>query len=376
MYEDFDVPLLVEGIEGLKKLKLTFFPIPYFFPRVLFNMDSIPLPRIMHIFGTPGSLKSTFAAEICRWFAQKQKQAVILDTEGKAAFLAYQGLLGQYMEHVQWYTVTALDNWVEYLLNYLQNVQKQLEKGKRFSPHVIVIDSVLGSNTIQTTTTMTRLGGAQNRFAAEAKNISDFLRSFVSRLNDVPLLLIFINHKKERPDRTGIRIIETPLGGKAIRTYSGFEFDLTKIRGDVYAGGYSECDLNIRVEKNSFGPENLEITIPVIFDRGQVVFDWHSALVYWLESLSTQYIKFKITSEIEQKIRSLFDVSVRSGGRKGKLYYCDSIGITSDKAMPASELGKYIEENCKKEVDLLERVLGIHKFVNEEESKNVENFQH
>ena len=344
--------------------------IPYFFPKLLFRLSCLPLGRIFHIIGEQASFKSTFAAELARWHLMGKGKAFFIDTEGKTAHHIYQSLLGNaFAESFIVRSVTSLDSWMRVIVSCVEKIEQLLEKGGTIGPLALIIDSVAGTNSLQSLIEMKdKEHYCVDRFSREAKYISDFLRTISSRLSRLPMSLIFVNHKKVRIGQNFVPVKAT-LGGSEIRFYSSFELDLVKAKGDVYLDGTSDYRLSIMVEKNSYGASGIGISVPVVFNKEGVKFNWHAALVEWLESLSTDWVKAKKSSDLEAKIKNIFDVSVRSGGRKGKLYYCDSIGITSDKAMPSEELGLFIEQNCKEELKLLQKILAIPDFDSSETSE-------
>ena len=346
-----------------------FIDIPYFFPKLLFRIKRLPLGKIFHIIGEQASLKSTFAAEVARWHLMAGGSAFFIDTEGKDARHIYKKLLKDIDQNsYRVMNVKYLEDWLKIIGYAVIRMEEAKEKGHKINPTVFVIDSVLGANSIQTLMEMkSRDNYCMDRFSKEAKYISDTLRTLVSRLSKLPITLIFVNHKKLRIGHNMVPIKAT-LGGSEIKFYSSFELDLSKSKGEIYLDGTSEYMLTISVEKNSFGPEKIAISVPVTFDREGVKFEWYVALVEWLTTLSSDFVRAKRSNDIDQGIRSIFDISVRSGGRRGKLYYCDSIGITSDKAMPPDELGKLIEEEHKDRLAALERILSISSLENNENS--------
>jgi len=342
------------GASVARKVKIPFLM------RILLNLEALPLGRVIQIMGPQASLKSTFAAEIVRWHLCEGGRAAFFETEGKPAAFVYMCLIETFgKEVVRICRVKRMEKWMQEISKQIRKGEELLEQGVNLPPMVFVVDSVLGCNSMQTISDVDERGYPSERFASESRRITDFLRSYSSRIADLPLTLIMVNHVKLRP--TGFTIQKATVGGVDLRYRATFELELKREKSTSYLGGPCENLLTISVEKNSFGPDVTSISVPVIFDNRdrKIYFDWYSPLTRWLCDLRTDYVKPKPAPSVLEQIRGLFGISVRSGGPKGKLYYCESIGIEKENALPAHEFGKFLEENCQDKLAVLSEIIGI-----------------
>lgn len=315
------------------------FPLPSFSAWLLFGGDGFPFGHIIHIYGDEGSLKTTLAMEFGRIIAEIDGEILFLETEGRANESLYDKILKEKRDRLHVYSCNYLEEWTSIITEV---VKRGPEK-----PLCLIVDSLLGCNTRNTSDFLLSKGVLEPRFSQEARTIADFLRTIKAPLSKLPICWIITNHAKYRP--TGYTVHKTCLGGNEVRFHATVQFDLTKQSRDISPGSRCIYFLRIRASKNTFGPE-LTITVPVYFDE-VVHFGWHAATTYILYSPKTE-IDPEPKSSIVSEIQKLIPITSRHGGRKGELFSCDALSIQN---VTAEELGQCIMQQN----ELLDRLCNL-----------------
>lgn len=309
------------------------FPLPSLSTNILFGFSGFPFGHIIHLYGEEGSLKTTTAVEICRWILRINGDAVYIDTEGRVNKDLFRYILGDFYDRFHIYSCASMDEWMVLVTEIL--------KEKPTKPLCIVVDSIFGSNLAATRDNLFERGPLGFRYAAEARELSDFLRSTRAYMAMLPCCWVLVNHMKLRSSGYGNTLVETCPGGNEIRYHSTLSLRLSKGTTAANPGGKKTQTLYLKATKNTYRSEVM-VSVPVFYeaDVDRVFYGWHSATTYILSSPKTE-IKPEPKASLVKQVNELVPIDIRRGGRKGDLYSCHKLGLVD---LTAEEFGSKIME--------------------------------
>jgi len=316
--------------------------LPALILRVLFQNEGLILGKIVHIVGKEATFKSTLALEITRWHLEYNGYGITLHTESRLNDTVIDGVLGTYKDRHTAIICDTLEEWQAILMD----ASKKLGESQQLA--CFTVDSVMGVSSEKTISEVTKEGFASAKFAHEANLIASYLRVFNAKLYDRPHTVCIINHRKFRPNMNSYGPPEkASLGGNEIKFCASYEIETTASESAKQVlGPVTVYDMGLKLDKNTFGQEGVQIRVPVRFinasDGTQVIFDWHAATTYMLSKANV--VRPAPSSTILKRLGEIITVSVRRGGPKGDLFYSEQLGIQPINAVSATEFGMALEE--------------------------------
>jgi hypothetical protein len=167
----------------------------------------------------------------------------------------------------------------------------------------LIVDSVMGKLTFESTKNIEDKGFAGRKHPDEALSITNFLKSFADKLTDYPFILFLVNHLKMKKIEGTNATERIKTGGELIGFQESIELECKKL-GDIHhinpdksasidAGGNR---LSIKCFKNSFGQTNREMHVDFRWEDKVIddtvyqhsYFDWAGALVNILIDYQTK----------------------------------------------------------------------------------------
>jgi len=289
-------------------------PIPFALEWLL-QSTVMPLGRIVQIVGKTGSNKSSLAIEFIRLMRMWEGVGYMFENESRFnAELALSilghpaGSLDEVLGHIPCENMndwqTKLQKVVEALIAKMQIKSKtNLKPLGCIYPVGLIVDSVMGKLTFESTKNIEDKGFAGRKHPDEALSITNFLKSFADKLTDYPFILFLVNHLKMKKIEGTNATERIKTGGELIGFQESIELECKKL-GDIHninpnkeasidAGGNR---LSIKCFKNSFGQTNRELQVDfrwedkiindVVYQHSY--FDWAGALVNILIDYQTK----------------------------------------------------------------------------------------
>jgi RecA/RadA recombinase len=274
-----------------------------------------PFEKFLQIYGPSGIGKSGLTFEFMRMIRRL-------------------GGIGNYLEHetkfngdwaastMGWERADSLgvkqcdspEEWQAMLLLCIQKIQNIMEpktKGTRGSgrtwPWLGIIDSLTAKLSKESQDKIAAAGFAGRGHPVEALSITRYLQGSAHRLRGWPFLVITVNHEKLKKDERGMPD-NTRAGGKHVDFQGSFQLALRRI-GKINYKDHSGNKMQIKVDKNSYGPDNRKIVVDVLWwdtlldldtmrpatpesenvEMRQVTrWDWHGATVRMIVNMDGQ----------------------------------------------------------------------------------------
>lgn len=293
-------------------------PLPALSTRMLFGMTVLPFERVIQVIGEEGSCKSTFLAELARWFITYGGLAAIVETENKD-IPAMRNAIGQqdaqYIRRVRVLPANSQGEWMERVMFLAREwttqcggrlaAQKPSKQTSRFPgleeedaaavkprraawtvPLLLGVDSLTAVNADETNAGIITTGRPRRQFAVEANYLKSFMGVMPSITRGKPIVIVATNHMKPRLDDYGNQVLHTP-GGKSMKFMESLE--VVMYRGsDIREAKRGGVELRIGVRKSSTGarPANMPVRLywetrvcedakPRLF----AMFDWYAASI-------------------------------------------------------------------------------------------------
>ena len=329
------------------------FPLAY-----LFGINVFPLGKIVGIAGHPASLKSTLGFSLMRLVRDYNGEARLMECEGGKYSIPLMGsLMGP--DYGDWFKIsecTDIDEAQDWITKLLDLMSKHNVADEILG---VMIDSLTGSITKESSEKISKEGHAGREFPIEALSWSKYFKKLSASLLGWPVAFIFINHIKEKPsERQGLPSQEYTPGGAAqdfhsavfiymkaekktkelvtweVGTPGNPEDPVQKIRRTTTIQG-----LHLKTHKNSLGVKNRTLSLECHYyydeeNNLHTYFDWDGALsnLVALHQDTTGYIKG--VEGASGKLSELLHVSVNSNR-----YSCSALGVSG---VMAHTLGKAI----------------------------------
>lgn len=335
------------------------FPLSAFALQLLFQNTGFPYGKIFHIVGDEASFKTTFSLMLAKLHIDLGGFAFVFDTETRPVPDIHKGIFGEnYAERFTAVPCKTLEQWESALYYTTKQFKSYQDETKSPIPLCLIVDSLLGCNSKSTIEQLDKSGYLDTRWAVEARSISDYLRSYTQSLLGSFTTVCLVNHRKYRvAPGPYAHVQKTSLGGNEIRYYSGVELELSRKGEKPVLGPVKTYEIALETYKNTYGSQRISIHCPICFtyenEKLQIEFDWDTATVW---ALMDYEVKPKLPKSQQRKVVEICKIESRMAGVKGEVFWCEQLGITREKALPAKELGKLINSNT----ELLEKLYPIY----------------
>ena len=366
------------------------FPIQY-----LLDAEVLQLGIVIEVDGEAESCKTMFMYENAKWIMDAGGWSEMVLTESKISIDLQKSIMGYHkvadlsfkyeeaddLEHMQKLTLAAIENAKDKV--NMNNPTTGKPVGTAF-PFMVGIDSIMGTNSVESNKKIDDSGSAGRSFPIEALQLNKFMKKVASSLQTFPFNLLLINHRKvaKKDESNPYKPREfSKAGGKAIQFQETYEFILEgkkrSSRPDLLPNGGFEVHeriIHIRNGKNSSGTNFREIDVRVSWrdiemdipqpdgttrkELKQVTqWHWNEATTYLLWA----YFQKKHKTQKEDKAHRAKFSQVLHIGRVTKPregFWSKHLGMTAEDAVNATKFGKMINENPDI-IDALRRRLGF-----------------
>jgi len=373
--------------------KLAGLPIPFAFEYLL-DLNVLPMGVVLHIYGEKDNNKTTFFWEISRICQSFGGWPELFLTEGKYSprlisavivYLEENPLLQRFVhEH------DNMQEWQAALLTTIKNQRLSFQKGDpssgvspgAYSPMCYGIDSLTGQLLKSTGDKMETEGAAEREFAIEAGALTKFLKKLATEMQNMPAVVVAINHMKVTPpEKMYQQAKKRTIGGNQIKFQATYELELdqgpqiqyldTDSTHGLYVKGY---DILITADKNSLGEKRRQILVPYRWhyetsrwgERIQrASFDWDASLAFVLwsqtqhKSLKSDKQKSALIGRMDQIIH--FRTTSSAEFHQGTQFYSKTLGISKDRPVSATEFGRQIQADPEL-VEKLRDAFGIKRY--------------
>lgn len=349
--------------------RLFVLPVPSLAFRYLLQNEGLLLGRFYQFVGQEASFKSTLLAEVMRWHRTCGGFGILAEAEAKPTPELRNAILRWDVNAIKVEDCDSLEKWQQMMYWYRASLVKRFSAANgpgRTIPVCFGVDSLAGRMSIKTMEKIDKRGHAAAHFATEANLIKEFLQTFPQKLTKWPFTLVCINHLKPAVDENGRPKRNVPCGW-AVKFHKSVEIDLSRVGRMEETKDYKQAYIAMQTFKNAYGADRIRIMVPLKLWyqndapaeetepiwRLHAAFQWHTATVELLaEGLGlSQAAQPKFLS----KIKEVLHIRDKSGGSRGKLYWCTRLGVSEQEACPAEELGALIENDLK----LLEELYSV-----------------
>ena len=286
-------------------------PLPHLMLEYLFGLNVLPYPALIEMAGPPGSCKSAFLQYLLGVYAKQDFSAAMIETEGKMSSTLLESILGDEAEKVfimpgplaqeEWQTelLQMLKQYRKFYAQSLKDYQKSKGKSPLMSPMLIGLDSLGGSPSNDSMTTVDKEGSAGRSFPIEALKNKRFFEQVPTRLRDLPLTMIYTNH--EKPEGMGEAKTFGPPGPKEHKSKGGITpaffcgirlFFEQASKPQSQKKGTWQQNLSIEVGKNSFNQKGTKLILTMEWEKTvdkesnkelqEIRFLWGKALARYL----------------------------------------------------------------------------------------------
>ena len=312
--------------------------IPHLCLMWLTDSNVFPLSKLIGCAGVFGSCKSAFTYQLMSWFIDGGGIAVLTETEEKASATLMAGMMGDNIKRVIYSHASTAEMWQRGVSNAIMSLRAN--DPKREYPVLLVVDSLTGNPTEETSGKIDKEGYAQGRQITDhANSISLFLKKWATSLTGWPITFMWTNHLKENLKSMIPGSMRKP-GGSSQDFHAALDIWFKKI-GNLETADRTGSHLELRVNKNSFGISHrkLPVDFGVWWEKGEgeervfkASFDWFGATANLLS---------------EPVAAKMISISVKKKTTKGvgTSYWCDDIGVDEENALSGHDFGKLIDTN-------------------------------
>lgn len=329
-------------------------PLPHFSLMYLFDSTVLALGKIYGIAGPSQSQKSSLGFEILSWIFRAGGGGRLVECEGqKYSPSLIRSLMGDYAD------MLILDrcDTTDQAQNFITDSIKVLRKiGKRETLFGLMLDSLAGVETEAASAKVEKEGfSAARSYPETALTYTKYFKWLGGATADLPLIFLFINHRKEVPSSMpGLPPTQSTPGGKAQRfhtstylwvdrTSRGKTRQTRLVDGQKVVLPQEIRPLKIKCDKNSLGIEGRVIHVDFWWYRDTAnvqhsFFDWADATANLLvEHQDTRGVVNPGPEGRYAKLGEVYDVS-ESGG----LFSSKALGL---KGVEGHELGDHVARN-------------------------------
>lgn len=330
-------------------------PLPSFSLMYLFDLDVLPVGRVIGLAGKPASQKSSLGFEFASWIIKAEGEAKLVEAEGgKYSPTLLRSIVGKegYEQHFIIGRSDSTEQTQSQMSATLDLYEANEDEGDK-ALSALLVDSMTGVTAESLMEKHRTDGFASASVAVLAKGWTDYLRTFSARLSGWPITAIIVNHLKDKVSTTGGPAGKYTPGGDAHRFYSALYLYVTRIGGGnrktIFREGkrqdrFTEYrTIKIELNKSSLGCDGRDIAVNFCWfhneDGEQVTyFDWPSATTQLL--LANQNMKSYIDRQ-PAELHDLLDVTC-SEGSGDKKYSSTALGVEN---VSDSELGALVDGN-------------------------------
>lgn len=334
--------------------------------RYLFQMNILPLSRMMQITGLQESCKSAFLYEIYRWFRCNEGRAYHIENESKDSDTLRTSILNYDRGAVSLLVSESLEEWqkqISFLLHPKHGVKAGLTGAKdkpgpgKTVPLAFGVDSLMSKASEETLDNIEAQGYTDRAHPVEALKISSYLKFIPQRLTGWPFMFIATNHLKPHKGSTGAIEYNIP-GGFSVRFQETFEIRMARV-ADIKGVETQGVTIRFTTAKNSLGPSRKTMTADMKWYldkddayRQKTFWDWDGATISLLDD-------FK--GSLRSDISDICDLHTAVVPGKGKRVWSNALGITKDDPVPYSTAGAILE--AKPELtSRLHKILGVREY--------------
>lgn len=329
-------------------------PLPHFCQRVLFQRTTLPLERVMIIFGPSGSNKSTLLYYFYDLFRRNNGMYFHIEVESKDTPIMRLAMT-DYDYGAGWgaeaKSMDDIQTMVKYYIDWFKSACAQKKAVGRV-PFVLGVDSLVAKLTQEAKDRFdANDGAAMRRFSDEARSLSDWFKYAPELLQGFPFSLIAINHDKPKPaERPGMPATHSSPGGSAPNFYATYRLLCTKVTSlKMNRLGYGGNRIRLSTEKSSLGPDKIGVDVEVRWGHQQgltedgtqairqhTFWDWDKATTELLVWISGNKKNLGYWSKAVDRILGVRKVT---GGR----YACRALDVSAESAMKPSAMGRLLE---------------------------------
>lgn len=261
-------------------------PLPHLMLEYLCGLNVMPYPALIEMAGPPGSCKSAFLQYLLGVYAKQNFSSAMIETEGKMSSTLLESILGEDAEKVflmpgpltqeEWQTelLQMLKQYRKFYAQGLKDYQKSKGKSALMSPMLIGLDSLGGSPSTDSMTTVDKEGSAGRAFPIEALKNKRFFEQVPTRLRDLPLTMIYTNH--EKPEGMGEAKTFGPPGPKEHKSKGGITpaffcgirlFFEQASKPQQLRKGVWQQNLSIEVGKNAFNQKGTKLQLTMEWEK-------------------------------------------------------------------------------------------------------------
>jgi len=312
--------------------------------------------------GESGASKSSLAIDMFNWGLPYAAGGAILDCENKGAFDVAYGMLNPvtlwtgHLVMQTCLTVEETQSAIKGLVKMAKEANKDLLRDEQI-PFIIVTDPLAGNAAQETRDAIKKAGSADRGHGGrlEALLWTIFLKDHEADIVNLPVISVFVNHTKTKPEQKGPRAIskEYNPGGVAqnyattiqIKCRRAKQYDSTAVAGMSYEL------IELKCRKNSRGPTGRRTSVRKCSKRnedGTTTFwwDWGFNSGEFLLGLSRGHPALEVVQVVKKSDTS---------------YECKAVGL---KDASLSEVGDAVmkDEKLVEEIKTACRIFNLREF--------------
>lgn len=292
----------------------------------LFGSDKLILGKSYGIAGPSESFKSSMLLDFMRHICSFRGSGMLVETEGeKISVPLLKSTCGAMAERILLSPVDSVNDAqrkLTWMIEYMK--EKTPERNALF---ILGLDSIGGAATEERGEKIRKEGSASRDYSSEALLWTSWLRTYASKLAGWPIVLIYVNHEKDKIDSQGHGQQKTKAGGKAQDFYATVYLSTRRVK-EAKGSTKTLTQLRLRTEKNSFGEHRRAIDTVFVYDHSGPVANMHFD---WDESTCA------MLAEHKPQIKELVEVTPSTDNlcAMTRTYNCRQFGL---KSAPASDV--------------------------------------
>ena len=334
------------------------------------GMNGFPYGLLIELCGQADTCKSTILYEFMRWVLQPLDggpggKVVLFETEGKDNGALRSGLYNydEYsLNNTMVVMCTSYEQWMDCTTRTFTHYQKFFENNTQF-PVIVAVDSLMAAPTDKQAAEIDESGHTAADFPRLQKAISDDFKNFPRKLQNLPLLFMFVNHVRE--ETKGLVKVEVSKGGRAPEYYKSIslKFSPAAKNGRFTKTNCEGRTIRMTLSKNSLGSKSREIEIIILYRYIEnpsydpdsfmsspyilsVVFDWGEADIKFLQKVIAGSVA-GFSTERRKRIADVLDLHVVSKQNSPTWCWSTTLGIPESDPVSFSEAGRMLMKNSK-----------------------------
>jgi len=229
-------------------------PLPSLALQYMFCVENLPFGRFYGFSGPTQSFKSSICFWLLRNIMSYGGLGLLVETERKVSDTLMEGIIGKYLNAMQQYNATSLEqgqDMITYALDFYKKTAVQ-----RHLPYGICWDSLRGVLSEATSDKISKEGHYSKSYSAEAHALSPYFAKMVEELSFWPMLLFFVQHEKNKQQEGyggGGGQAKSTLGGEAPRFHSTVLTRSRVVKSPIEGALNPYADVDFKTVKNNLG---------------------------------------------------------------------------------------------------------------------------